>query len=1162
MSHRFRDHGGSREPVRESWAREVDLGRAMTSLKGNLNSVDLANIFQMLSLNQREGTLYIFEGNSRKAIYFGHDGVSMLSRGRNKPDTLGRILVRSDRITPEQLEEALQRQEQDQGGRMLGQVLVEQGLVTRADVEEALQIQIEEEVYSLFIWKDAQFEFIEGEPDEEFRGADGVTKLTFNVNSLIMEAARRVDEWEWIQSVVQDPQEIYRYTGRNVDLADPIFQEPCAGKVLAAIDGKRSVDEVISASYVNRFEVSKVLALLVEGGAVERLPVPELRKEAETAVAAGDTEAAVKFLSRLVAVKGDTPEMHRQLAEAFEGDKALERAAFHYRVYAEIQVDAGNIPEAFRVYHRIVELLPTDLAAGDRLIEVFAINPDGLEEHAKEIIERGKQLADVYTELKRSSRAVQVLHRVVALGPDDPDLRNRLIQVYLACGMPGEAIAEYDALAETAIAMRDLEQAERIYRKILTIDRTRDDVLARLNQLVSRKKSRQRGVRNLIAAGVFAALAVGTGWYAWGFLRAKKEEAARAETQASANVARVHEMAAPVVREVHGFLEELVKNSHDLDQLAKVYKEQKPRREEVEKKANRSIQAYMQAIEQNPESAAAGDARRGADEISGALKALQDRDDAVTKALREEAERLNDQAFEQLQAGIPIRDVHAKLQRALMLTERCRGWLTTEKGQACNEFHNNLRDVLARFEAAKASVEDKVKRDLPKEAFDDALVFLTSLPGRELAADMPVPVRITSVPPGARVLEDGIDLGIETPAVVRISVPRGAKFDLELQGFETKRVAIAPVREGDPRELADKVQFEYVAKMQKGEVFRLDTSGRVDGRPAVADGLLIVPTRSNYVDVFDVATRTPKKPLDPRNPSGITLQPLVHGQGERAIVVVAALDKVVYFYDLRTSESVGKWDRAQGALRVDPVLAGDDVIVCDDKGWIYAVNVHSHSHERWKRIVQGVDSLPVAFTAAPVLHEGRIYTACGDGRVRVFDPKDGAPGPVYVVNESSRREVSMPVVIHEGSLYVVTADGPKQSRVTRVDLATGKVEWSQGLAGEAVSRAWIWEGTAFVATTDGDIVGFRMEGGTETTRYALRARILAEPVLDRGLLYVGDASGTFSALDVRGRAIAPSWQFDVKGREGKDARITSPPVLVGELVVFGADDKAVHALKR
>ena len=82
----------------------------MTSLKGNLNSVDLANIFQMLTLNQREGTLYIFEGASKKAIYFGHDGVSMLARGRTKSDALGRILLRYDRVAADGLAQAARRQ--------------------------------------------------------------------------------------------------------------------------------------------------------------------------------------------------------------------------------------------------------------------------------------------------------------------------------------------------------------------------------------------------------------------------------------------------------------------------------------------------------------------------------------------------------------------------------------------------------------------------------------------------------------------------------------------------------------------------------------------------------------------------------------------------------------------------------------------------------------------------------------------------------------------------------------------------------------------------------------------------------------------------------------------------------------------------------------------
>ena len=90
------------------------------SLRGNLNSVDLANIFQMLSINQKEGTLNIFDGDSKRSIYFSNQGVSMLSRGKGKKDSLGRILLRYDRISEAQLEIALEKQRHS--GRLLGTV--------------------------------------------------------------------------------------------------------------------------------------------------------------------------------------------------------------------------------------------------------------------------------------------------------------------------------------------------------------------------------------------------------------------------------------------------------------------------------------------------------------------------------------------------------------------------------------------------------------------------------------------------------------------------------------------------------------------------------------------------------------------------------------------------------------------------------------------------------------------------------------------------------------------------------------------------------------------------------------------------------------------------------------------------------------------------------
>jgi tetratricopeptide (TPR) repeat protein len=480
----------------------------MMALKGNLNTVDLANIFQMLSLNQCEGTLYIFEGASRKAIYFAKDGVSMLSKGRPRSDALGRILVRQDHVSPEQLDAALAKQSTN--AKLLGQILVDDGACTHADIEEALEIQIREEVCRLFLWKDAQFEFVEGEPDEEFR-KEGVQRLTFSVNGIIVEAARRVDEWEWIQGVVPEMTEVYGYTGTNVDLKDSVFSEPFAGKVLAAIDGRRSVEEVIEASCVNKFEVCKILAILVESGAVAKLSADELAKQADAATAEGDGAATAKFLTRLVAANGETPEIHKRLAEAFQSMRELRKSAHHYGVYAEVRADARDVKEAFEIYRRICGLLPTDLAAADRMIELFASAPDGLEAHATEVVERGKKLAEIYMELKRPARAVQTLQRVASLGPDDLDLRKRLVTVYLASGMNSEAISEYEALADAALARRDYEEAETICRRILAIDRNRADISARIEQVVAKRRFRARGIRGLfVAAAAVAAASVAT----------------------------------------------------------------------------------------------------------------------------------------------------------------------------------------------------------------------------------------------------------------------------------------------------------------------------------------------------------------------------------------------------------------------------------------------------------------------------------------------------------------------------------------------------------------------------------------------------------------------------------------------------------------------------
>ena len=62
--------------------------------KGDLNSINLADIFQNLSLNQQTGVLKVTDGESAKSIYFSEGSVSLASSGP-RLTTLARIKMSS-----------------------------------------------------------------------------------------------------------------------------------------------------------------------------------------------------------------------------------------------------------------------------------------------------------------------------------------------------------------------------------------------------------------------------------------------------------------------------------------------------------------------------------------------------------------------------------------------------------------------------------------------------------------------------------------------------------------------------------------------------------------------------------------------------------------------------------------------------------------------------------------------------------------------------------------------------------------------------------------------------------------------------------------------------------------------------------------------------------
>jgi len=82
------------------------------AIKGSLKEASLPDVIQLLFLGRRTGCLALADRHNFGTIYFD-EGHIVYAAIVNRRDRLGDILLRSGRITPAQLQQAIDRQHGD-----------------------------------------------------------------------------------------------------------------------------------------------------------------------------------------------------------------------------------------------------------------------------------------------------------------------------------------------------------------------------------------------------------------------------------------------------------------------------------------------------------------------------------------------------------------------------------------------------------------------------------------------------------------------------------------------------------------------------------------------------------------------------------------------------------------------------------------------------------------------------------------------------------------------------------------------------------------------------------------------------------------------------------------------------------------------------------------
>ena len=153
-------------------------------LSGNIKSTPLSDILEDLRQRKAAGTLTLRRGGIVKCIHV-KDGQIVFASSTDPRDRLGEILVKSGRVTREDLDHALRLYTKNAGLKKLGAILVENGLVPPKELFSGLKIQVKDIIFSLFLWPEGDYQFDQRLPSD-------IIQLQINFHELISEIIERI----------------------------------------------------------------------------------------------------------------------------------------------------------------------------------------------------------------------------------------------------------------------------------------------------------------------------------------------------------------------------------------------------------------------------------------------------------------------------------------------------------------------------------------------------------------------------------------------------------------------------------------------------------------------------------------------------------------------------------------------------------------------------------------------------------------------------------------------------------------------------------------------------------------------------------------------------------------------------------------------------------
>lgn len=228
-------------------------------LQGHLGAFKLPDVLTLLAGARKSGTLTLSNA-AREASVFFDAGALVFASSNDANFRLGAVLQRKRRITRVEAD-AIDAVMTSEGGRF-GEIALERGILSEAQLHDYLKVQVSEILYDAFVWSDGAFAFV-----EELALPPYAVTIAVDLPNLIMEGARRIEEWEHCLRLLPDAHAVYRVVARPSEEKITLTAEEW--RILFLINGLRTLEELVAAAEDEAFAVYRVVYGLLANKLIE-----------------------------------------------------------------------------------------------------------------------------------------------------------------------------------------------------------------------------------------------------------------------------------------------------------------------------------------------------------------------------------------------------------------------------------------------------------------------------------------------------------------------------------------------------------------------------------------------------------------------------------------------------------------------------------------------------------------------------------------------------------------------------------------------------------------------------------------------------------------------------------------------------------------------------